>query len=71
MESGENEVFVDCAVDNATAEAVRICAEADFPLEVWTVDDKNTILSLYPYVSGVTSNKLVAGNVLYEKGMTD
>lgn len=71
MESGENEVFVDCAVDNATAEAVRICAEADFPLEVWTVDDKSTILSLYPYVSGVTSNKLVAGNVLYEKGMTD
>lgn len=71
MESGENEVFVDCAVDNVTAEAVRICADADIPLEVWTVDDEDTILSLYPYVSGVTSNKLVAGNVLYEKGMAD
>lgn len=71
MQSGENEVFVNCAVDNATAEAVRICAEADLPLEVWTVDDEDTILALYPYVSGVTSNKLVAGNVLYKEGMTD
>jgi glycerophosphoryl diester phosphodiesterase len=71
MQSGENEVFVDCAVDNATVEAVRICASADIPLEVWTVDDENTIIALYPYVSGVTSNKLIAGNVLYEVGMTD
>lgn len=71
MDSGENEVFVDCAVDNATAEAVTICADADIPLEVWTVDNEDTIRGLYPYVSGVTSNNLVAGNVLYEDGMTD
>lgn len=71
MDSGENEVFVDCAVENATAEAVTICADADIPLEVWTVDNEDTIRGLYPYVSGVTSNNLVAGNVLYEEGMTD
>lgn len=66
MQTGHNEVFIDCAVDNATENAARLCANADLPLEVWTVDDKNTILSLYPYISGVTSNHLVASDVIYE-----
>jgi glycerophosphoryl diester phosphodiesterase len=69
MQTGQNETFIDCAVDNATADAVRLCADADIPLEVWTVDDKNKILSLSPYISGVTSNCLVASNVIYDEGM--
>jgi glycerophosphoryl diester phosphodiesterase len=71
MQTGQNEVFIDCAVDNATADAVLLCADADLPLEVWTVDDEDTILGLYPYISGVTSNKLAASNVIYEAGMAD
>lgn len=71
MQTGQNEVFIDCAVDNANADAVRLCADADLPLEVWTVDDKNAVLSLHPYISGVTSNKLLASNVLYEAGMNE
>jgi glycerophosphoryl diester phosphodiesterase len=69
MQTEQNETFIDCAVDNATADAVLLCANADIPLEVWTVDDKDKILSLYPYISGVTSNCLVASNVIYEAGI--
>lgn len=71
MQTGQNEVFIDCAVDNATADAVLLCADEDIPLEVWTVDDKNTILSLYPYISGVTSNNLISSVVIYEVGIKD
>lgn len=71
MQTGQNEVFIDCAVNNANTDAVRLCADADLPLEVWTVDDKNTVLSLHPYISGVTSNKLLASNVIYEAGMNE
>lgn len=66
MKTGQNDVFIDCAVDNATADAVRLCADADLPLEVWTVDDENTVRSLCPYISGVTSNRLLASKVIYE-----
>ena len=65
LQSGENEVFVDCNHGSASG-AAQLCSDADIPLEVWTVSDKNTILALDPYVSGVTSDNLIAGNVFYE-----
>ena len=67
--SNPNEVFVDCACENATADVVQLCMDADIPLEVWTVNDKNTVLSLDPYVSGVTSDSLIAGNVFLENSI--
>lgn len=65
LQTGENEVFVDCSADSANAEAAQLCADADIPLEVWTVNSEAAILSLDPYVSGVTSDSLIAGQVLY------
>lgn len=71
LQTGENEVFIDCASGNATAEAAQLCADADIPLEVWTVNNENSIKTLDAYVSGVTSDNLIAGNVLASSAIND
>lgn len=68
LRSGYNEVFVDCANANASA-GVKICMDEDIPLEVWTVNTESAIMALDPYVSGVTSDNLIAGCVLYENSI--
>lgn len=69
--SEHNEVFVNCGFTNATGNAVQLCADADIPLEVWTVNKETSILSLDPYISGVSSDNIVAGKVLYETGINE
>lgn len=69
LQSGHNEVFVDCASGAVTADSVQLCADADIPLEVWTVNDKNTILALDPYVSGVTSDNQIASEIFYDSSI--
>lgn len=71
LRTGKNEVFVDCAYENATGDAVTLCADADIPLEVWTVNSENNIKTLDAYVSGVTSDNLIAGNVLASVAIND
>lgn len=61
----ENEVFLDCDYTQLTDETIALCINANIPLEVWTVDTINEITALNPYITGVTSDNLVAGNVLY------
>lgn len=60
-----NEVFLDCDYTQLTNETIALCINANIPLEVWTVDTANEITALNPYITGVTSDNLVAGNVLY------
>lgn len=69
LQSGHNEVFIDCAYGNVTEDTATLCADADIPLEVWTVNSENVILALDPYISGVTSDSLIAGNLFYENSM--
>ena len=62
LQSGYNTVFLDsCVYGN---ESVMKCQQAKIPLEIWTIDSMETILSLPDYISGVTSNCLHAGRVL-------
>lgn len=67
LKADTNEVFIDCRYTNATDDAVSLCIAADIPLEVWTANTASAIESLNPYVSGVTSDSLIAGKVLYDK----
>ena len=60
-----NEVFIDANYSKLTDETVKLCVNADLPLEAWTINTSATIRSLDPYVSGVTSDNLIAGEVLY------
>lgn len=64
LKTTDNEVFLD-TYDKTDTWAEK-CRVADIPLEVWTVDSAATIRSMNPYITGVTSNTLVAGKVLHD-----
>lgn len=69
LRTDKNNVFIDCYHADVNSDSVQLCINELLPLEVWTVDNKNDILNLDPYISGVTSNKLIASKVLYENTM--
>ena len=62
LQSDENEVFI----DTGSMKGIDYAMVDSIPVEVWTIDDKNTILNMHEYISGVTSNYTHAGKVLYE-----
>ena len=66
LKTEHNEVFVDAKNASLTEQTINLCIAELIPLEVWTVNDVNTILNLDPYISGVTSDDKVAGQILYE-----
>lgn len=64
--TGINDVYVG-ASDYSNA-AIDLCMKANLPISIWVLNSENAILSLPSYVSGVTSDCLHAGRVLYEDG---
>lgn len=64
MQTGKNEVFIDLKASAANANAVTLCQNAGFDIEVWTVNAVADALALNGYVSGVTSDWLYAGDVI-------
>jgi glycerophosphoryl diester phosphodiesterase len=65
LKTGKNEVFMDVNYTYVNDSKVALCMANDLPMEVWTVNDANTIKKLNPYISGVTSDNQVAGKILY------
>lgn len=67
-----NEVFIDARSTDVISSTYKcgLCMDANLPLEVWTVNTASTIVSMDPYISGVTSDNLIAGKVLYENSIT-
>lgn len=66
-----NEVYLGAKYQNMTTEIYEACAAAGIPVEVWTVNTSSAILALDSYVSGVTSDSLIAGKVLYDSEMAE
>lgn len=64
LKTATNVVFIDTSA--VTDVAATLCINGGLPMEVWTVDNAATIQSMNPYITGVTSNNLIAGKVLYE-----
>ena len=62
LKTASNEVFIDS--DKWNTDGVQACISENMPLEVWTVDSESTLLGLPDYVTGVTSNSLIASKVL-------
>jgi len=60
----KNNIFFDCHFSEVDDQTVTLCMRNHIPLEVWTVDSEEEILGLDPYISGVTSDKLIAWKVL-------
>lgn len=63
LRNGENEVFIDS--NHLSQSAVDMLIAADMPQELWTIDTKASLLSANPWVSGITTNKLLCGEILY------
>lgn len=69
LKTADNEVFLDCGYGSATEENIKLCIEAGLPLEVYTPNTEAAIKNLHPYITGVTSDKLIAGKVLRNESM--
>ena len=65
--TGKNEVFFSADNTRVTDEIIGWCMDEKIPLEVCTVDNVDTIKNLHPYITGVTSNDKIAGQLLYDK----
>ncbi len=62
--TGESEVVFDLYYTLATQAVVDLLKANNIPLEVWTVNDLNAIFNLNPYITGVTSDKYNAKEIL-------
>lgn len=68
LKTETNDVYVGSG--SWTSAAVQFCKDAGIPMEVWTINSADAIKSLDTYITGVTSDSLIAGKILYEEGMT-
>lgn len=71
LKTGKNSVFYDVSYyGNAITQSICDAFMAEnIPMEAWTVNTTSGILSLNKYISGVTSDNLIAGKVLYNNAM--
>lgn len=69
LKTTTNEVFLDAKLSTVTSSLISTLLANDQPLEVWTVNTENEILNMPSYVSGVTSDFIIAGKVLYENSL--
>jgi glycerophosphoryl diester phosphodiesterase len=66
---GTNEVYI--GASSYTDGEIELCKAANIPLVVGVFDTEDEILNIPPYIMGVTSNKLHAGEVLYNSIMSE
>lgn len=70
LKTDSNIVFIDTQLSYVKDEWVAKLVENDLPVEVWTVNNANFINNMHKYISGVTSDNLIAGKILYERYLT-
>lgn len=63
LKTTDNDVFCD-APSTITDEAITALIDAGFPVEVYTPNNIDNIRALDPYISGVTSDYWIAGEIL-------
>ena len=70
LSNSTNEVFIDAEYYSGGSfipqDDIDICIANGIPLEVWTLNEITYIENMPMYISGVTSDSLVAGKVLYD-----
>lgn len=65
MFADNKNLFIDVESTNLSDSDVDMVSAAGIPLEVWTINDIQAILGLNPYISGVTSDSVIASNFIY------
>ena len=71
LQTGKNEVFLDISYNMLNENNVMLAMANGIALETWTVDNVNDIKARPKYVSGYTSNKLIATDTLVKIAVTD
>lgn len=71
FKTGHNEVFLDMPYSCVSVGSawIQACVENDFPAEVWTIDSESTVSTYDPYLTGVTTNFLNAGHIIYSNNI--
>lgn len=67
LKNGTNEAFLDFYNVNMTDSVAEDCIAAGIGLELWTCDTTSEIVGSNGYVTGFTSNFIVAEQVLFDK----
>ena len=62
--NGQGEVFINGYYSSVTNAVVKLCIQADLPLEVWTANNETSIVNMNPYITGVTSDNIHVGKAL-------
>ena len=66
LKTDKNEVFLDAQTGSFNTDAIiESLMEADIPLETYTPNNAADIEQLDPYVTGITSDYLIAGKILH------
>ena len=71
LKTDTNDVFINSAYSSVTDATAELCANANIPLEAWTINNKDALLNLPKYVSGFSSDKLIANEVFYDNSGID
>lgn len=66
---GKNQVFIGANYNGQTAEDIQSFVSAGIPLEQWTVNSADVIKNADPYITGFTSDTLIAGKILYDENI--
>lgn len=69
LSTGKNDVFINCTYTGLTNEGINYCISNDVPLEINVVDDEKYILNMNSYITGVMSDSVHAGNLLYQNAI--
>jgi glycerophosphoryl diester phosphodiesterase len=64
LKTEQNSVFIDSS--STTDAEIEMCIDAGLELESWDYWTEESIINLPPYITGITSDNLVAGKVLYK-----
>lgn len=70
-ESAGDELFINIDASSITPTVIDEAIINDIHVECWTVNSEAEILTLDPYISGVASDYLHAGKILYDNAMKE
>ena len=71
LQTGKNEVFLDISYNMLNENNVMLAIQNGLEVETWTVDNANEIKQRPKYISGYTSNKLIATDTLVKVAVTE
>jgi len=70
LQTDKNEVFLDISYNMLNENNVMLAIQNGLEVETWTVDNTNDIKNRPKYISGYTSNKLIATDTLVKTAVT-